>query len=163
NQRGPGRTLSEEPPMRLWIYTAAVLLAVPTAGGAQPAYMLEVRPTKKVEAVLTLEVNAPNLKAAEWSVVLPRLPELPGQAKVKSRLNFPFDEVEDLSPAKRPLLRARIKVKDKDLESKLTIMATYEMELFSRKLVPVASGKKPPKVATLTEAERALYLQATNL
>jgi transglutaminase-like putative cysteine protease len=147
--------------MRLWTYTAVVLLAVPPVAVAQPAYMIEVRPAKKIEAVLSLDVNTPNLKASEWVLVVPRLPELPGQTKVKSTMNYPADEVEDLSPEKRPLLRARVKVKDKDLESKISIVATYEAELFSRKLVPVPAGAKPPKVAPLTEAERALYLQST--
>src|SRR5439155_8904193 len=123
--------------MRMGTALAVLLLAAAPAAAQAPAYMIEVRPSKRVEAVLTLEVNAPRIKAKEWVLYVPRLPELPGQAKVSSQLNFPSENVTELSAQKRPLLRARVKVKGVDQETKISLRATYEAELFSRKLVPL--------------------------
>jgi hypothetical protein len=128
---------------------------------AQPAFMIDVQPVKKVEAVITFEVNAPKLKAVEWAILAPRLPELPGQTNVKSSLNFPSDNIEDLSPLKRPWMSARVKVKGKDMESSITIRTTYEADLLSRTLVPVPEGTKLPVVKPLTDSERKLWLRTS--
>jgi hypothetical protein len=147
--------------MRLWT-TAALLLLPATAVAQAPAYMMETKPTHHVEATMIVEVSAPNYKAKEWMLVIARMPELPGQAKVKSSLNYPGENFEDLSPYKRPLLRSRVKVKaGTELETKITIRATYEAELSSRTLVLVPEGEKPPKVEPLSAAERKLYLRST--
>ena len=149
--------------MRMGTALAVLLLAAAPAAAQAPAYMIEVRPSKRVEAVLTLEVNAPRIKAKEWVLYVPRLPELPGQAKVSSQLNFPSENVTELSAQKRPLLRARVKVKGVDQETKISLRATYEAELFSRKLVPLPEGAERPKVEPLSAAERKHFLEATAL
>jgi hypothetical protein len=147
--------------MHALTYLSTLLLAVPTPQ-TPPAYMMEVQPTKRVEAVMTLELNTPNAKVADWVLVVPRLPELPGQSNVKSKTNYPSENITDFSPLKRPLLRVRLKVgKNKDLETKVTLVTTYEAQLQSRKLVPVPEGTKPPKVAPLPAADRKLYVAKT--
>lgn len=138
------------------------LLVLPVCAD-QPAYVIETKPTKAIEAVMTLEITTPKLKAKEWVLFTPRLLELPGQTDVKSKMNFASEKVLDLSPLKRPLLRARVKVTNKDIESKITVVTTYEAQLHSRKLVPLKPGDTPPKVEALPDAERKLFLRATEM
>jgi hypothetical protein len=149
--------------MPLATYVATVLLAAQPTPAPQPAYMLEVQPAKRILAILTLDVHAPKLKAQEWILFAPRLPELPGQTNVKSSLNHPADSIEDLSPLRHPLLRARVKVVSKELETKITLQATYEADLAARQLVPVPAGRTAPVVAPLSAAERKLFLMPTTL
>jgi hypothetical protein len=140
---------------------SALLLAQP-AQPAAPRYMMEVQPAKRVEATLKIDIEAPKAKVTEWVLFVPRLPELAGQVNVKSKANYPTDNITDLGALKRPLLRSRIKVgKNKDLETKVTFIATYEAQLQTRKLVPLPEGMKPPKVAPLSAEERKLYLAKT--
>jgi hypothetical protein len=147
--------------MHALTYIATLLLAMPTNQGPQ-AYMMEVQPTKRVEAVMTLDLNAPNAKVADWVLVVPRLPELPGQINVKSKTSYPSENISDLSPLNRPLMRVRLKAgKNKDLETKITLVTTYQAQLQSRKLVPVPPGTKAPKVVPLTATERKVYLAKT--
>src|SRR5437868_13648022 len=93
------------------------LAALPPS--AAPAYVLETADAQRVEATLTYSMRCDDLKAKEWIVFAAEAPELPGQTKVKSRLEPGGATAKDVSVLKRPVLAARVPAKDKELEKEV--------------------------------------------
>lgn len=139
------------------------LLAAAGAAAADepPGYVLQAKPVRRIEGVDTFEVAWPNFKAKEWVVGQTALPELPSQKKVSTKLSLDGTAGTELSPLKRPIILAKVTVKDKKEQTRLHYTATYQATLLERKLVPLAKGKQPPKVDPLTDAERKWYLAPT--
>jgi hypothetical protein len=102
--------------------------------GASPAYRIETAPVQRVEATLSFEIRTPNLTAEEWEVFVAKLPELPCQSKVASKLEPHGKEIKEASPLHRPMLTARIKAETKDLKKGIKIQVTHEAVLKSRRL-----------------------------
>jgi len=136
------------------------LSALPIAAPPSPAYVLETADAQRVEATLTYSVRCDKLKAKEWLVIVAQAPELPGQVKVESRLEPGGAPAKDLSPLKRPLLAARVPVKQRELETGIPIQVTYKATLRSRQLKPLATGAAVPKVEPLGDKEREAALAA---
>jgi transglutaminase-like putative cysteine protease len=144
----------EIPPMALT--PLALLLALPAA---DPVWMVETKPTRNVEAVLTFEVEAPRMAAREWIAYVPRLPELPTQSPVSSRMTPPGRPVSDLGPGQRPLLFARVAGGPTTSKS-LRLTVTHQAQLHSRLLVEAAAGTSVPPVPPLPPALRKHYLNS---
>jgi transglutaminase-like putative cysteine protease len=138
------------------LLTLSALPADPPAAG----YVLETADARRVEATLTYTVRYDRHRAKEWVVFAARAPELPGQAKVESRLEPGGAAAKELSPLRRPVLAARVPVRQKDQETTLSIRVTYEATLRSRRLKPLAADAAPPKVEPPDKREREAALAA---
>ena len=122
---------------------------------------LEVKLSKTVSALNTYTVSAPNLNAGEWIVLTPQAPDLAGQ-KILLAATLPSSAaITDLSPLKRPMLRARIPVTNKILASELTFKATVRAKLFARRLIRNDGTRLTTLPTTLAERERRLFLRRT--
>ena len=108
------------PPLRTAIVFAPIVLAIPPAlaqdarrasTGTEPAYALVTTAAKHVRDELTFEVVAPDVRATDWVVYMPRLPELPSQTDVRSALSPGGRPTRELSAMGRPVLFARIPVR----------------------------------------------------
>jgi hypothetical protein len=139
-------------------FVGAVLSLAPSAG--EPGYVLETADTKRVEAVITAKIRCPNLKAEEWIAFLPALPELPGQVRVKGRVEPKGTVVKEQSAEKRGVFLVRVRADNPTLKQELSLKGVYETTLRSRVLRPLRNGERKPKVADLTPADRKLYLAA---
>ena len=132
----------------------------------EPKYFLESKDVAKVVAKLPFGATVPKITATDWVVVVPQLPELPGQTKVKSTLVAvppgPTAVVlKERGTLGRPLLSLRIPAKTPELKTKLDILVTYEATLRSRVLKELEPGMKTPKVAELPAGDRKKTLAAT--
>src|SRR3954451_8657068 len=74
--------------MTRFLIAIPILLAAAVLGRADepPKWFLESKETEKVVAKLPYGVTCPKMKASDWVLVVPQLPELPGQTKVKSSI-----------------------------------------------------------------------------
>jgi hypothetical protein len=134
------------------------LLAAGTALAAPPALRLEITPAAAIEAALHFDIECPDLNAKEWIVYLPRLPELPGQTQVSSKMVGMGTPAEDLGPLRRPLLLARVPVRNAQQQTSLTVQVQYQATLQARELIALAADEKPPSVAALPDAMRKLLV-----
>ena len=130
---------------------------------AAPAYVLLATPAKHVRGELTVALTTPKLQAEEWLVYAARLPELPGQSGVRSELHPNGHAGRELSAEGRPVLFARVPVRDAKLRHALTIRIEYEATLLARKLVRRRPGMVVPQVAPLNAETRRLALAKGDL
>jgi hypothetical protein len=146
--------------MSCYLLVSSCLLLVQ---GQAPAsdYVLQITPAKRIEAVLTLNVRAPDLNASEWILFAPNLPEVPGQRKLSSVMKPEGKVVTELSPLQRALLMARVPVRKKEFADSITVEVKYEAELLARHLVRKGSGVKGAPAPGLSVAERKSALAAT--
>jgi hypothetical protein len=136
-----------------------VLALLLGATAAQPSTQaIKVGPGRRVEAVITYEVKAPQLRANEWVLVASRLPVLPGQDEVSSSLEPGGRSSVESSPFRRPILAARVPVRDASLQSGITIKVHYKARLFSRNLVANSEQADPAAVAPLAANVRRAAL-----
>jgi Transglutaminase-like superfamily len=156
------------PPLRIAIIFAPILLAIAPARaqdarrattGSEPAYALVTTAAKHVRDELTFEVVAPDVRATDWVVYMPRIPELPSQTDVRSALFPGGRSARELSAMGRPVLYARIPVRGTKGRDGVTIRVEYEANLLERRLVRREPGAKaPPPAAPLPPKERRLAL-----
>jgi hypothetical protein len=119
-------------------------------------YVLERQPVKRIKVVLTCNIEARAGKVDEWLFCVPRAPDLDRQRDVKATLVPAGKVVQEGSPLKRPMLFSRVKGAPKALRTTLT----YEMTLFSSRLVPRRPGVAYPRVE-LSPGEMKRYLRAS--
>jgi hypothetical protein len=137
--------------------TWACVAAIWTAG-ALPAYRIEMAPAQRVEATLSFEIHTPDLAAEEWEVFVAKLPELPGQSKVSTKLEPRGKEIKEEGPLHRPLLSARYRAETKELKQGMKAQIKYEALLKSRRLVLTPAAAGVPGVRALTKEERQAAL-----
>lgn len=134
---------------------ASVLLAAPPTA----QYQLETAKGQRIRATLAYEISVPKARAEEWVLYAASAPELPCQSQVRSRLEPGGVESKETSDLQRPVLAARLPVKNAAHEKELSLQITYEATLFARRLVPAASAKKGKPVRPLSDQERSAALQ----
>jgi transglutaminase-like putative cysteine protease len=139
---------------------SVLLLAILGQAPATPEYVLEVRPAKRIQAELTYRVACPNLLAQEWVVYAAAAPDLPGQQETRTRMMPPGVAVKEIGPPYRSLVGTRVPARNPELARGIHIRVVYEASLRSRSLRPLKPGETPPKVPSLSEAERATALAA---
>ncbi|WZP00810.1 transglutaminase-like domain-containing protein [Isosphaeraceae bacterium EP7] len=139
----------------------AALVPAPAAVAAGPKYAIESKPSRRVEATLTLAISAPQLKADEWDVFVPKIPALPCQSAVSSAARPEGREVAEGSPRHQPVLEVIVAATTGELAKALTVEARYTATLIARRLVELKPGDAPAKVAPLTANERVLSLRAS--
>src|SRR5262249_37041766 len=105
----------------------------------------------------------PRVPLAEWVVWAPRLPRLPGQADVSTKLEPGGKAIEEQSALRRPLALAHVPVRGRAQQYGFSVQVTYRATLMSRRLVPLGEGEKPPAVPALSAAERKTALTPTSL
>jgi transglutaminase-like putative cysteine protease len=106
------------------------------------SYALEHKPTQRVKAVLTYDVEKPDGGVAEWVMYAPQAPELDRQRDIKTAFGPAGKRVQELSPLKRNLLLQRVTDRPKAVQTKLV----YEMTLYTTRLVPGLSGAPSARV-----------------
>src|SRR5262245_13385216 len=114
---------------------------------APPAYRIESKPVKKVDAILAVEFHLPNATVSEWVIVGPEAPETGGQRDVRT----------EMVPAGRPVpdagaLLGRLPVKDAANRQQLRVEMKFHATLVARKLVPARDS--PAEVPALAAEER---------
>jgi hypothetical protein len=139
----------------------AALIPAPDAVAAGPKYAIESKTSRRVEATLTLAISAPQLKAEEWDVFVPKIPALPCQSSVSSTARPEGREVAEGSPRHQPVLEVIVAATTGELAKALTVEARYAATLIGRRLVELKPGDAPAKVAPLTANERVLSLRAS--
>lgn len=102
---------------------------------APPEWALDVKPVRCIEAVSSVEIHGPNLAVREWVLVAPRVPELPAQRQVTTRMSPSAQAATDHSPLTRGLLVARLPGSTAAAQKKATLTVQYEATLMSRRLV----------------------------
>ncbi len=156
-------------PIRAPILAAALGLAAgaarpglagsgPAAPAAEkPSYALVVTAAKRVHDELSYEFQAPKLRADEWVVYVARLPELPGQTRVRSALTPGGRPARDLSVMGRPLLVTRVPAGER--RDGMVVRVEYEATLLERRLERLAAdAPPPPAVPPLGPTDRKLAL-----
>ena len=118
------------------------------SSGPKPSYVLVVTGAKRVHDELTFEFAAPKVRADDWDVFVPQLPELAGQAAVSSTLFPGGRKGRELSDLGRPLLFTRVPVQGTRWRQSLTVRVVYEATLFQRHLEPRKPETPAPPVAT---------------
>jgi hypothetical protein len=106
----------------------------PESSGQKSSYVLAVTGAKRVHDELTFEFAAPKLRADDWDVFVPQLPELAGQVAVSSTLFPAGRKGRELSDLGRPLLFTRVPVQGVRWRQGLTVRVVYEATLFQRRL-----------------------------
>src|SRR2546422_193010 len=109
-----------------------------------PAYVLETRDAQRVAAILTYDFHFPRFQAKEWILYAGRLPELPAQVQVNSRMEPRGETVQELSPLHQSVLRAR--VVGPEFVKGVPMTVAYQAMLRSRDLRPLRAGENPPVV-----------------
>jgi transglutaminase-like putative cysteine protease len=149
-------------PVLAGVLAWALLPAAPLSA-APPAYLLEVKPARRIEAVLLCQVEAPNGVAKDWFVYAALPPDLPSQTRPSGRLAPVGKAGVELSALGRPILSARVPATSAELQKKISVEICYEATLLSRKLVPNAARAEPTAVKPLTAQERKAALASTPL
>lgn len=126
--------------------------------GLNAGYSLETKPSVMLQARYTVAVEAPRVRAREWTLFVPRPPDLPSQ-RILGSDTLPGGEVlADRSPLRRPLHRTTITVTRPGQESSVRMAADTRARLFSRKLVRREGAAVVPD---LPEHERRAHLAET--
>ena len=148
-------------PERLTPAEERLIAALPVVpAGLNADCQLAVKPVKTVEATYQVTIRAPELKAAEWLLMVPKPVDLPGQRIIRGGCQPQGVEVADLSVLHQPLWQVRVPVDDPKLQTGVKLAVTTRLELSSRKLVPRRGG--PPAAGPrLPEPERKLFLRRT--
>ncbi len=127
--------------------------------GPDLGYVLVPKSAKRIKAVLTIEMKAPNLLADEWSIYVCQIPELPGQFEAKTAL-FPRGRVvRDLSESGRPIVVTQIPSQGEQFRKGVKARAEYETILLERRLEKREADDPPaPAVPPLDPRARRLWL-----
>jgi len=127
----------------------------PESSGPKPSYVLVVTGAKRVHDELTFEFAAPKVRADDWDVFVPQLPELAGQTAVSSTLFPGGRKGRELSDLGRPLLFTRVPVQGAKWRGGLTVRVVYEATLFERHLERrKPESPAPPPVTPAGQKER---------
>jgi transglutaminase-like putative cysteine protease len=137
---------------------AALFLLARAAAESSRGYVLDVKPTVRIDARYRVTVSAPGAKAREWVVLVPRPPDLPSQRITGADTVPPGAVTLERSPLRRPVHRIEMPVTDAAMAGTAMAEARTTALLYSRKL---RKGTATAKVPDLSDAERELYLRRT--
>src|SRR5262249_41175489 len=87
---------------------SALLMSLAVAAEPQPAYVMETKPSQKIEAELVVSERFPSFKAKEWVIYAGDAPRLPGQPIVHTVLEPGGRAVKEHSAHGQPVLLTRI-------------------------------------------------------
>lgn len=127
-------------------------------GKAGPGYAIAATPVKRVRGELSYRVNGPRIQAREWMVFVARMPELPSQSDVRTKVVPDGVPARDYSEAARPLLAARIAGDSPNAQGGFEVHIEYEATLVARKLVKLKPGASRPDVVPLDAKTRRIEL-----
>lgn len=142
----------------LVLLLAGASMFYPSPSAAGPTgYQLESYPIRRIEAELTHAQRCPNLKAREWIIFVAQPPELPGQSKLSLRTEPAGQPLTESSPLNRALLMLRLPGAAAN-QQQFEVKVRYQATLHARKLTTLSAGQQPRAVASLSAAERKLFL-----
>src|SRR4051794_34307535 len=119
----------------MMLRSSIVLVSLLILGGpaiAAPPWRLEVLEVKRVQATLNYRVQCDKLNAKEWIFFAGHAPELPGQVKVKHRLESAGRPTTELSDMQRVVQVGRVPASSPGLRTTLPVVVVYEATLRSR-------------------------------
>lgn len=142
--------------------TCALFLSttLPTIA-APPAWMLEVKPSRRIQATMTTEVETPAAHVHEWIAFASAAPDLPSQSPVTSRMNPAARTLSEAGPGGRSVLMARVGIGPDATTSSLSISVHYEATLYARRLVQRDAKTVALAVTPLSAAARKIALAQT--
>ena len=143
------------------LLTTSLLVLSSVVNAQQPviaAYHIETAPARHIRALYTFQVHTPKLNPQEWVLFAAMPPTLPGQPDIHVTMNHAGHLDTEKSPFRRPVLAARVSVKEAEEAQGVTVAVTTEATLYSRNLV---AGAPAEKVAPLDTEERQLALAKT--
>src|SRR5580704_4121125 len=115
-------------------------------------YALKIESTKRVSILYTCKVHAPRLAAARWIFFAASPPDLPSQTVSRTTMTPAGMAVADLSPLRRPLLRAETEARSETQRHDMAVEVRMDAELFARRLVATYGKGDSPIFAHRTEA-----------
>lgn len=120
-------------------------------------YTLEHHPVQRIKACLNLKFSRPEGGVNRWIVLPPQAPELPRQRDIKLGLE-PESLIErDTGPLQQEVRLSRIG----DKPTGFTAKTTYEMTLYSNRLVPRLASQEAGK-SHLSPELRAAFTHTTD-
>jgi transglutaminase-like putative cysteine protease len=133
-----------------------LLVSTPATGLAddRPAYALETREVRRIQAVVEYGVTAPRMRAQDWIGFAAVAPELPGQVQVKTTTVPKGKVVKEASPLHRSVVRMQVAAASKEDKTRFKMQVTYEATLRARHLRLLEVGQTSPVVPDLTPADR---------
>ncbi|HEX4150239.1 MAG TPA: transglutaminase-like domain-containing protein [Pirellulales bacterium] len=126
-------------------------------------YALLLGKPREVEAVLTMDLRAPQVSATEWWLFAARPPALACQTHPSVRLLPGGEEYVEDAPLARPLLRARLLPGQQATKHGFSARLEYKAQLASRRLVRREPGQKYHVPERLSAAQREQYVSANEL
>jgi hypothetical protein len=127
-------------------------------------FYVEAKPAFAFKATLAEDWVCPHVGEGTLHVYAPALPELPGQAKVSTRLlvagndKLTAEDMTEGSVNRRQMLALHVKSNELSPKSGIALRLVYEGTLLARTL---RRGKPPKEVPDLTREERRLYLMTS--
>jgi transglutaminase-like putative cysteine protease len=140
------------------LFSLLLSILTQTQAPARDVYVLESADARRVQATLTITIQCENVNANEWVVFAAQAPALPGQVKVKSKMQPSAVVVNELSSHHRPILMARVPARTGDLAHGISVQITYEATLRSRRLRRLPEGEEAPTIPKLSDRERSAAL-----
>lgn len=123
-----------------------------------PAYHIEATAVRHIRADYTFQVHAPKLAPQEWVLFAAMPPTSDGQQDVHVTMNHEGHLDTEKSPFRRPILTARVPIKEAEEPQGITVAVTTEATLYSRKLV---AGAPEKPINSLDAEERQFALAKT--
>ena len=130
---------------------------------AAPAYHIETAPARRIEGVLTMRIDTPEMAASEWILFAANPPELLGQTDLSATLSPSGRPSKELSPQRRGILWARVPTRGKQFTAGVTAEVRYRATLRSRRLVAGRPPAGTEAIPPLPPQERRFALEATPL
>lgn len=119
-------------------------------------YVLEHKPVQRLRCTMSMKLSRQGGGVNEWVVLPPQAPELPRQRDIKRSFEPDAITVPDGGPLKIPVVLERIR----NHPFGVTSTATYEMTLYTNRLVP-RRANQPPGKNRLSPEMHAIFTQST--
>jgi transglutaminase-like putative cysteine protease len=120
-------------------------------------YVLEHLPVQRIKVTLSLKFARPEGGVDRWIVLPPQAPELGRQRDIKLTLEPESITEQDTGPLQQKVRLSRID----DRPAGFTAKTTYEMTLYTNRMVPRLAGQPAPK-ARLTPELHAAFTRTTD-
>ncbi|HXD88415.1 MAG TPA: transglutaminase domain-containing protein [Urbifossiella sp.] len=122
-------------------------------------YVLEHSPVQRIKAVMSMKLSRQGGGVSEWVVLPPQAPELPRQRDIKRTFEPDPITVQDFGPHRIPVVMERIR----NHPLGVTSTATYEMTLYTNRLVPRRANQPPGKIHLAPETHALFTQSATDM
>lgn len=139
-----------------------VLLALPQAYAQQtPAYVIQSKPVRTVEATYSFQAIYRAFKATDWVLFVAKPPDLPSQTVAKVATLPAGNDLTEQSPERQTVIRTFVRPATESQRSTVKLVVRTEATLQERRLVRLPPDKEAPAVPPLADNRRKVALAAT--